>query len=222
MADKEQPGKTPAQNGTCDSALHACADDELMRELQSGNGDALSVIFDRYHRLVLVTALRIVHDMGEAEDLMQSVFFEIFQKAVQFDPAKGTLNSWILQYAYHRSINRKSYLTVRQFYNCVDLPADGQQELWISKVSIPEQEATRLVSESLALLNDQQREVMELVFFGEMTLKEIAEQTQQTFGTVRHHYYRGLRRLRDILSATSNVKRNEAVAPVEGVGRASA
>jgi RNA polymerase sigma-70 factor (ECF subfamily) len=222
MADKEQPDKTPAQNVVCGSALHTCGEEELMRELQSGNGDALSVIFDRYHRLVLVTALRIVHDMGEAEDLMQSVFFEIFQKAAQFDSAKGTLSKWILQYAYHRSINRKSYLTLRQFYNHIDLSVAGGEELWLTKVSLPPQEATRLASESLTLLNDQQREVLELVFFRELTLREIAEQTKQTFGSVRHHYYRGLKLLRDHLSATSKVKGKQAIAPFEKGVRANA
>jgi RNA polymerase sigma-70 factor, ECF subfamily len=221
MADKEQPDK-PARNATCASALHTCDEEALMRELQSGNGDALAVIFDRYHRLVLVTALRIVHDIGEAEDLMQSVFFEIFQKAAQFDPAKGTLSKWILQYAYHRSINRKSYLTMRQFYSHIDLQAAGGEELWITTVSPPAQEASRLVSESLALLNDQQREVMELVFFRELTLKEIAEHTKQTLGSVRHHYYRGLRRLRRHLSATSNGNGKQAIAPYEKGVRANA
>jgi RNA polymerase sigma-70 factor, ECF subfamily len=220
MAQKDETEKLPARNGTRDSLLDCRGDEPLMRALQSGDGDALSVIFDRYHRLVLVTALRILHDIGEAEDLMQSVFFEIFQKSAQFDPAKGTLSKWILQYAYHRSINRKNYLTMRQFYNCSDLAGADEQNLWITKVSLPAQESTRLVSEALALLNGQQREVMQLVFFGEMTLKEIAEQTKQTLGAVRHHYYRGLRRLRDLLS--SNVNGRQTITPVKEVGGANA
>lgn len=193
-----------------------------MRALQSGNGDALGVIFDRYHRLVLVIAVRILHDIGEAEDLMQSVFFEIFQKAAQFDPAKGTLNKWILQYAYHRSINRKNYLVVRQFYRSIDLPDADRPEMWTTKVQLPAQEAARLAREMLALLNERQREVMELVFFGEMTLQEIADQTKQTFGTVRHHYYRGLRQLRDLLSASPNVNGEKAIVPLKEVGGANA
>lgn len=52
------------------------SDEQLMRELQAGNADAFAVVFDRYHRLVLVTALRILHDAGEAEDLTQTIFLE--------------------------------------------------------------------------------------------------------------------------------------------------
>ena len=216
MAQTDQLDKTPDQNGSCDFSLDCCGEDQLMRALQSGNGDALSVIFDRYHRLVLVTALRILNDIGEAEDLMQSVFFEIFQKAAQFDPARGILSKWILQYAYHRSINRKNYLALRQFQK-IDLIGP---ELWATKVSLPAQEAARLAREALGLLNERQREVMELVFFREMTLQEIADQTEQSFGAVRHHYYRGLKHLRNLLSR--DAKREKAIARLNEVGGANA
>ena len=91
-------------------------DDELMAHLQGGCNDALAVLFDRYYRLVLSIALKIVRDPGEAEDVMQTVFLEIFRSAAQFDPAKGTTKVWILQYAYHRAINRKQHLNARRFY----------------------------------------------------------------------------------------------------------
>jgi len=91
-------------------------DNEVMAHLQAGHGDALAVIFDRYHRLVLSIALKIVRDRGEAEDVMQNVFLEIFRAAAQFDPAKGTTKTWLLQYAYHRSLNRRQQLAARHFY----------------------------------------------------------------------------------------------------------
>ncbi len=61
--------------------LLKAADERLMRELQDGNAGAFAVVFDRYHRLVLVTALRTVHDAGEAEDLTQTIFLEIYRTA---------------------------------------------------------------------------------------------------------------------------------------------
>jgi hypothetical protein len=63
-------------------------DEKLMAQLQAGQADALAVLFDRYHRLVLGIALKIVRDRGEAEDVMQNVLLEIFRAAAQFDPAK--------------------------------------------------------------------------------------------------------------------------------------
>ena len=199
MAD-EKPNTVAAQDFTSYSALASYGEHELMREMQSGNPDSLTVVFNRYHRLVLVTALRILRDPGEAEDLMQSVFFEIFRKAAQFNPARGTLSKWILQYAYHRSINRKNYLIARNFYVEFDQQPQYHEEGWTTKVIQPTQEAARLAKEALAVLNEQQRQVVELVFFAGLTLKEIAEQTKQTFVSVRHHYYRGLKCMRERLA----------------------
>jgi RNA polymerase sigma-70 factor (ECF subfamily) len=69
--------------------LAKLTDEGVMVRLQLGQHDALAVLFDRYHRLVMNIALRILRDTGEAEDLMQSVFLEIFRSAAQFDPAKA-------------------------------------------------------------------------------------------------------------------------------------
>ena len=94
----------------------ALSDEAAMLAVQKGEGDGLALLFDRYNRLVLSIALRILRDRGEAEDVTQNIFLEIFKAAGQFDPAKGTFLVWLMQYVYHRSISRKNYLLVRQFY----------------------------------------------------------------------------------------------------------
>jgi RNA polymerase sigma-70 factor, ECF subfamily len=195
MPSQDRPFGLPGRSGD---------DEELVRDFRSGCAQALGVIFARYYRLVFATAWRVLRDVGEAEDLAQSVFLEISRKASHFDPAKGPLNKWILTLAYHRSLNRKSYLMTRQFYKGhVDLIGENGEELWSTSLMLPAQEAARLVKECLGLLDARQRQVLELVFFKELTFKEIAEQTQQTFGNVRNQYYRGLKRLRAHLSGPS-------------------
>jgi RNA polymerase sigma-70 factor, ECF subfamily len=96
------------------SELKNLSDDELMAHLQNGCHDALAILFDRYYRLVLSIALKIVRDSGEAEEVLQVVFMEIFKAVAQFDPARGTTKVWILQYAYHRAISRKQHLNARK------------------------------------------------------------------------------------------------------------
>jgi DNA-directed RNA polymerase specialized sigma24 family protein len=91
-------------------------DEQLMVHVNGGDDDALAILFDRYHRLVLSIGLKVLCDLGEAEDLAQSVFLEISRVAGQFDPGRGTTKIWILQYAYSRSINRRRYLLRRDFY----------------------------------------------------------------------------------------------------------
>src|SRR5262245_49878033 len=102
----------PSRNGNSiahDEAQDARSDEELMLEVQRGDGDAFAALFDRYNRLVLTVALRILHDAGEAQEVTQNVFFEFYRSARRFDSARGTLKVWLLQFAYHRSINRRNY-----------------------------------------------------------------------------------------------------------------
>jgi RNA polymerase sigma-70 factor (ECF subfamily) len=171
-------------------------DERIMQLLQAGNVDAFAVIFKRYRRLVHVTALNILKDTGEAEDLTQTVFLEIYQRAAQFDPARGTLRVWLLQYAYSRSINRRSYLLVRQAYCWTDLATvDEGESLW-SPLRLQRQEASHLASQVLAALPEAQRETLRMFFFEGLTLNEIAEHRNEKFSNIRNHYYRGLGRLR--------------------------
>jgi RNA polymerase sigma-70 factor (ECF subfamily) len=175
-------------------------DERLMRELVAGRDDAFAVIFQRYHRLVHTTALRLLRDAGEAEDLTQAVFFEIYGRAGQFDPARGTLKIWLLQFAYSRSMNRRNYLSVRHFKRQEEIgEAEKAQGIW-SPFSLHTPESICLSDELIAILPEAQRRTIEMFFFEGLTLKEIAERTEQTFSNVRHHYYRGLERLREFLA----------------------
>src|SRR5438270_10872558 len=110
------PGPLTRRSPQSKDPLQQLSDEEIMHAVQQGDGDAFAVLFDRYHRLVLVTALKIVRDVAEAEEVTQGVFLEVYRAARQFDPAKGSLKVWLLQFAYHRRINRRNYLVLRHFY----------------------------------------------------------------------------------------------------------
>ncbi len=178
-------------------------DAEMVRSLRAGNQDAFALVFARYHKLVYATAVRFLRDAGEAEDLTQSVFFEAFQKLGQFDPARGTLKVWLLQFAYSRSINRRNYLMVRRLH-----PQGPQNDTldenvpWTSAATVP-QDASLLTEELLRELPDEQRATIEMAFFEDLTFTEIAERRGESFSNVRHHYYRGLARLRAMLGEAS-------------------
>jgi len=186
--------------------LLALDDQRVMQHLQAGNTDAFAVIFKRYHRLVHVTALHILCDAAEAEDLTQSVFLEIYRKAGQFDSARGTLKVWLLQYAYSRSTNRRNYLLVRRVYNKTDVSAiDEAASVW-SPGRLQLQETSRLATEALESLPDAQRQTIEMFFFEGLDFKEIARRRNEKFSNVRHHYYRGLQRLRSYLENGSRAE----------------
>jgi RNA polymerase sigma-70 factor, ECF subfamily len=190
------------------SELKNLGDDELMAHLQNGCNDALAVLFNRYYRLVISIALRIVRDPGEAEDVMQSVFLEIFKSAVQFDPARGTTKVWILQYAYHRAINRKQHLNARKFYNQTDLEEieNRMPETTPTLGRFTQTELKHLLQQGLATLNSPQKRVVELASYEGLSMSEIAGKTGDTLSNVRHHYYRGLQKLRSFVGLPENRK----------------
>jgi len=188
--------------------LSALSDEQLMANLKAGCNDALAVLFRRYRKLVLSIALKIVRDPAEAEDVTQVVFLEIFRTVAQFDPSKSTTKVWILQYAYHRSIDRRQQLSRRNFYNSTDVeeidnlipgatPGYGR---------FTEAELKHLVQQGLATLNNSQRRVIELASYSGLSMKEIAEKTGDSLANVRHYYYRGLQKLRSFVLGTGEAK----------------
>jgi len=179
--------------------LRSLTDELVIAHLRAGHGDALGVLFDRYHRLVLHVALKILHDVGEAEDVMQNVFMEIYKVAAQFDPERGTTKMWILRYAYHRSMNRRKQLQVRHFYATTDLAAIEDILLTEETSILASHEAREVIQRGLQTLSPEQKRVLHLAYFEGLTMKEIAEETGESLGNVRHHYYRGLDKLRDQL-----------------------
>ena len=180
------------------------SDEDVMERLHQGDPDALPILFLRYHRLVLKIALRILRDAGEAEDLMQDVFLEIFRKAGQFDPTKGTAKTWIFQYAYHRSLSRRQYLALRKFYDRhqiteIELAECISLDTVCRGLTMPEWK--HVIAQGLATLSEKQRKTIELTCFQGLLLSEVAEHTNESLGNVRHNYYRGLQALRKFIQA---------------------
>jgi len=187
-------------DSSCRPELKLLPDDTLMAHVRDGNPDALAVLFDRYRRLVLSVAWHILRDRGEAEDLVQSVFLEILQSAAKFDASRGSAKSWILQYAYHRSFNRRKYLRLRGIPNNPDALNQVHEAAtgWYD-CSFEIVESKRFVEEALGHLNGKQRTILELAFYEGLSMREASERTGESFDTVRHHFYRAIGNLRSIV-----------------------
>ena len=187
--------------------LQRLSDEQLMACLQEGQSDALAVLFDRYQKLVLSIALKIVRDPGEAEDVTQTVFLDVYRAVAQFDPGKGNAKVWLMQYAYHRAINRRQHLHGREFYKNTELeeletqPVEAHATFGLSS---PETKA--LVRQGMAALSDKQKSVIEMASYEGLSMREIADRTGDSFVSVRHHYYRGLQRLRSFISGGGDRK----------------
>jgi RNA polymerase sigma factor, sigma-70 family len=174
------------------------SDEVLLTRLKEQDRDALSLLFERYSRLILTIGFRILRDRGEAEDLVQNVFLYLYQKAERFNPERGNARTWIIQVAYHRALDKRTYLAHRQFYLGTDLtvPPDTLS----GGADVERETGWRLNGEQLldaiAELPEKQRTTLELFFFEGMDWQEISDRLGDTVANVRHHYYRGLEKLR--------------------------
>lgn len=194
------------------SHLRTFTDEDLMAALRMGCNDALAVLFERHSALVFRIARSILHDDGEAEETVQKVFLDIFRAVNQFNSDRGTFKTWLLQYSYHRSIDRRQHLQSNRFYS-----RDELDELMPAKLfngpghllCLPPQEVVCLVEQVLAILDSRQRRVIELTYFEGLTAEEVAKKTGDTASSVRHNLYRGLAKLRSVLQETSKAKGKE-------------
>ena len=175
-------------------------DETLLSQTATGDQDALTILFRRYAGLVRGVSLRILRDEAEAEDLVQDLFLFIYREAAIFDNSKSSGRSWIVQMTFRRAISRRRYLTARGHYknseaNCYCFPSpvlatagyDSSMEALFGK------ERLKKVMEELTA---EQHEVLRLHFYEGYTLNEIGQMLGQSLGNVRHHYYRGLGKLR--------------------------
>jgi RNA polymerase sigma-70 factor (ECF subfamily) len=178
-------------------------DDIVMAHLGAGHGDAVAVLLDRYSRLVLRVAFKIVRNQSEAEDITQDVFVDLCRTAGQFDAAKGTTKMWIVRTAYRRSLTRRRNLKMRGWQNQGDFEeliniSSGAEHILASKLS--SYESQRLVRQILGKLDAPQRRVLELVFFDGLTMREVAAKMGASHESVRHRYYRGIDKLRQLMT----------------------
>jgi RNA polymerase sigma-70 factor (ECF subfamily) len=187
------------------SRLRTLTDEDLMTALRMGCNDALAVLFERHSPLVFRIARAILRDDGEAEETVQRVFLDVFKAVTQFNPDRGTFKTWLLQYAYHRSIDRRQHLQSNRFYNRDELDELMPAELFNGPghlLCLPPQEVVCLVEQVLATLETRQRQVIELTYFVGLTAEEIAKKTGDSASSVRHNLYRGLAKLRTVLLET--------------------
>jgi RNA polymerase sigma-70 factor (ECF subfamily) len=174
------------------------SDEELMSSLQAKDSKALELLFDRYSRLVFGIALRILNDRSEAEEVVQEAFFYIYQKSLIFDPLKGSARGWVVQIAFSRARDRKAHLSRRGFYSGTDI--DSLDDTLLGQNNVEREIGARLDFSQLQCafedLTHMQRQTLEMFYFEGMELREISERLHEPFGNVRHHFYRGLERLR--------------------------
>lgn len=176
-------------------------DDALAAELNRGRHDALAVFFERHSSSVFRISRRILGDYGEAEEVVQQVFLETYERIAQFDPRKGHFKSWLMRKAIRRAIDRKRHLKSQGIYGWTEIDEEATADLSSEGaiLQLSRQEIGHLVKELLEALPARERKVINLRFFKGFTLEEVQRETKETLPAVRHLYYGGLKKLRSAL-----------------------
>lgn len=181
-------------------------DNELVSKLVAGHHEALNILFKRYSSAVFLTARRILGDSGEAEEVVQQTFLEMYQHVAEFDPSKGPFAAWLLKRATFRAVDRKDHLNVEKFYDWTAIDeAFAMEGNNHANKNLHRQEIKFMLDELLDVLPPPERHVIEWTFFQGQTAGEIAAELNDTVWNVRHLLYKALKRLR----AAAALKRDE-------------
>jgi len=176
------------------------SDETLISLLRVEDADALDVLFSRHSRLVYSIALRILRDAGEAEEVVQDCFLYVYRKAFSFEPSRGSVKVWIIQMAYSRARDRKAHLTRRGFYLRTDIESDILEGTLVGNTDVEREIGAKVDFDRLQCafedLTELQYDTLKMFYFDGLELREISERLQESLGNIRHHFYRGLERLR--------------------------
>ena len=174
------------------------SDSDLAFGLAAGDQSALAELYDRYGGLAYSVALRVLGDPGRSEDAVQEAFLKLWHGASRFDPARGSLRTWLVTAVRNRSIDLLRGRGGRERQERELRPDVG------SKQAGPELEATAsferaAVRAAVADLPPEQRRVVELAYFGGLTQGEIAELTHVPLSTVKGRMRLALEKLASYL-----------------------
>ena len=172
------------------------SDEALVALAARSEQTALAELYDRFGRPAYGLALRILRDDVLAEDAVQDAFLSVWRNATRFVPERGKASTWILTLVHRRAVD----LVRREERRRTDaLDPDTQGEA----SPVDEEAWLRLqrerVQAALRQLPDQQREAIELAYYGGFTQSELAERLGQPLGTIKSRMFLGLGRLRELL-----------------------
>jgi RNA polymerase sigma-70 factor, ECF subfamily len=171
---------------------------DLMTLVQQGDRDAFAALYDALAPLVLGTAVRVLRDGALAEDVTQEVFVEVWSTAPRFDPARGSVTTWVTTIARRRAVDRvRREESQRQ--RIVTLATRRPDEAPMPSDTVIESIEARRVQRALLLLPPDQRQVVQLAFLDGHSHSAIAAKLSLPLGTVKSRVRGGLQRLASTL-----------------------
>jgi RNA polymerase sigma-70 factor (ECF subfamily) len=176
----------------------------LVHRIASGDGDALTRLFDLHSSVTLGLLVRILGDRAEAEEVLQEVFLQVWTQADRYDAARSSPRGWLLMLARSRALDRLRRRDARRRRE--EESAEEGLRLASEEPEATERlEATERqsrISSALGVLSPEQRRCIELAFFEGLTHTQIAERLKSPLGTVKSRILLGMSKLRQVLSTS--------------------
>ena len=165
---------------------------------------AFRALYNRYANLVYSTSLRVVRDTQIAEDMVQEVFLRLWRKPESYLPQRGRFVTWLTSVTRNRAVDEIRSRN-RRYRHETASPEEQEREFPGPERDDPALTAElsdqrRLVLAAMAELPVEQRQVIELAYFGGLTQQEISERTGQPLGTVKTRIRLGMQKLRTALT----------------------
>ncbi len=175
------------------------SDEALVALVARADDSALAELYDRFGHVAYGLALRVVRDPALAEDAVQEAFLAVWRSAARFVPERAKASTWILTVVHRRAVDIVRREEPRRAEPLEAAPQQSanltEDEAWLRL------QRTR-VQEALRKLPDQQREALELAYFGGFTQSELADCLGEPLGTIKSRMFTGLARLRELLADT--------------------
>jgi RNA polymerase sigma-70 factor (ECF subfamily) len=175
---------------------------ELLARVARRERAAFEQLYDRYSNILYATAMKFLKEDADAQDVVQDVFIQIWDKAKLYDPAKGKPLTWALTLTRNRSIDR-----IRAIQRRTRLRDDFEKETVVDESAgvrealsgVDASEKSQILRDAVGRLSPEQRKVIELAFFGGLTQSEVADRLGEPLGTVKARARRGLMKLKELL-----------------------
>ena len=186
--------------------FRSLADEELMELVRGGEVHAFEVIFDRHSTAAFSLAYRMCGRRSLAEDIVQDAFLSLWRSSSSYEPGRGSVRSWVLSVVHNRAIDAFRRQGPRDGRNVADegvaerLPAPDATD-----VEVERRDDARQVRSALEELPPDQRQVIELAYFGGFTHAQIAEMLDLPPGTVKGRMRLGLTKMRYVLGESARV-----------------
>ncbi len=187
-----------------EDAYRRLDDEELMQRLQYRDLAAFQTLYDRYGDLVYSTALRVLRDVHLAEDMVQEIFLRLWRRPESYVAQRGRFTTWLTSVARNRAVDEIRSRN-RRYRHETASPEQQERELPAPERNDPAlttelSDQRRLILVALANLPPEQRQVIEMAYFGGLTQQEIAERLAQPLGTVKTRIRLGMQKLRTALT----------------------